>query len=161
MSSQNPLKILEICGKIEPEVLSYAEKWEKTTYLSTEYCDFSQGLWLVAAKDLSYQSVIAKPFDHNQLDWFEKFFSISTNYVQGQYTQTCRRIPIPIAKFRYQEWGNQLVNFAPNWFEINSPSRSLQINLEPWIPVREKDMTPLMLINGFEFKLTLMFKRLH
>lgn len=160
MSGDNPIKILEITGRIERYTLDRKKSWTQEQFLQTEYFDFSRGLWKVCVKDLMYKSDRGASYDHDKDTeaWYEKYFSVSINFVQGQFSQDLNRSSIPLANFRYQEWGTQMVTFTPIWFELNNASRHLIIDVTPRSSLFDIAFDG-RLMNPFNFVLTLMFQR--
>lgn len=159
--NSNPVKIFQVYGRIEKELPPL--RFTKDFYLEKDYFDFSKGVWSLAVKDLTIQSDYLVERKHNSLPnaWFEKFFVISTNFVQGQHTQSLDRTNIPLATFRYQEWGNQIIYFSPQiWFQINNPSRHFKVDIKPAVSGYHLLPAGYKLDNSFYFTLTFMFQRI-
>lgn len=160
--SLNPVKIFEVKAAItRPARNRYTFLYN----LEKDYFDISSGIWNIAVKDISYLSSYPYELNHREKKdesgrsiniWFEKYFDISVNFVQGQYNQDLHREFIPLAKFKYKEWGTELINFYPCWFEVNCPSRNFQVNISLTNP---GNSSPAIVLHDFEFTLVFMFQR--
>lgn len=122
VSDLNPIKTLVISGQL----LQQTSHDSQRLYLDTSYADFLHGTWQVAVREIFYHSLRPLPVPQDQ----SNFFEISTNFVFGQYTETNERQPIPLARFHYMNGEEKLITLEPQWFEINTPSRCFQANLQ-------------------------------
>lgn len=120
----NPIKVIQVSGIIENKLTQsqFNLSLEISAELQRDYANFNEGVWELCVKDVCTETLnITKTL----------LFEVSTNFVNGQFTQTERRQPIPLERFMLRKITNELIYFnkfePQNWYTINSPSAEFRI----------------------------------